>query len=138
MARPAVNKTGVEGKSVDACSPGAAQRCQCRQKSVVIISADAAAPTSPVVTVMDSPARRASAGLLALQSAGTRAGVDAGRHSSAGRPCAFHPGGPPDQGRWQCRGAGPPLHGAGLRVLLWPLSRLPAALAPCAALRRPA
>ena len=76
--RYAVNKTGVEGKSVDAVAVALALRsaASAGKDSVVIISADATAPHQSVVTVMEA-ARRVGLTQItfATQStAGTRAG----------------------------------------------------------------
>ena len=55
--RYAVNKTGVEGKSVDALAPVLRAAAQAGPDSVVIISADATAPHQAVVTVMEAARR---------------------------------------------------------------------------------
>ena len=56
--RYAVNKGGVEGKSVDAVAQALRSAASAGKDSVVIISADAMAPHQSVVTVMEA-ARRA-------------------------------------------------------------------------------
>ena len=74
--RYAVNKTGVEGKSVDAVALALRGAASAGKDSVVIISADATAPHQSVVTVMEA-ARRVGLTQItfATQStAGTRAG----------------------------------------------------------------
>ena len=55
--RYAVNKTGVEGKSVDALAPILRTAAQAGPDSIVIISADATAPHQAVVTVMEAARR---------------------------------------------------------------------------------
>ena len=55
--RYAVNKTGVEGKSVDALAPILRAAAQAGPGSIVIISADATAPHQAVVTVMEAARR---------------------------------------------------------------------------------
>ena len=55
--RYAVNKTGVEGKSVDALAPILRAAAQAGPDSIVIISADATAPHQAVVTVMEAARR---------------------------------------------------------------------------------
>jgi len=55
--RYAVNKDGVEGKSVDALAPMLRAAAQAGPDSVVIISADATAPHQAVVTVMEAARR---------------------------------------------------------------------------------
>ena len=74
--RYAVNKTGVEGKSVDAVALALRSAASAGKDSVVIISADATAPHQSVVTVMEA-ARRVGLTQItfATQStAGARAG----------------------------------------------------------------
>ncbi len=74
--RYAVNKTGVEGKSVDAVALALGSAASAGKDSVVIISADATAPHQSVVTVMEA-ARRVGLTQItfATQStAGARAG----------------------------------------------------------------
>ena len=55
--RYAVNKTGVEGKSVYALAPILRAAAQAGPDSIVIISADATAPHQAVVTVMEAARR---------------------------------------------------------------------------------
>lgn len=55
--RYAVNKNGIEGKSVDALAPVLRAAAQAGPDSVVIISADATAPHQSVVTVMEAARR---------------------------------------------------------------------------------
>lgn len=55
--RYAVNKTGIEGKSVDALAPVLREAAKTGPDSVVIISADATAPHQAVVTVMEAARR---------------------------------------------------------------------------------
>ena len=55
--RYAVNKTGVDGKSVDALAPILRAAAQAGPDSIVIISADATAPHQAVVTVMEAARR---------------------------------------------------------------------------------
>ncbi|ART51767.1 biopolymer transporter ExbD [Acidovorax carolinensis] len=55
--RYAVNKTAVDGKSVDAVARALGQVASAGQGSVVIISADATAPHQAVVTVMEAARR---------------------------------------------------------------------------------
>jgi biopolymer transport protein ExbD len=55
--RYAVNKTAVDGKSVDAVARALAKVASAGQGSVVIISADATAPHQAVVTVMEAARR---------------------------------------------------------------------------------
>ena len=55
--RYAVNKNGVEGKSVDALAPVLREAAKAGPDSVVIISADATAPHQAVVTVMEAARR---------------------------------------------------------------------------------
>ena len=74
--RYAVNKTGVEGKSVDAVALALRSAASAGKDSVVIISADATAPHQSVVTVMEAARRVGLTPItFATQStAGTRAG----------------------------------------------------------------
>ena len=55
--RYAVNKTAVDGKSVDAVARALGQVASAGRDSVVIISADATAPHQSVVTVMEAARR---------------------------------------------------------------------------------
>jgi biopolymer transport protein ExbD len=55
--RYAVNKTAVDGKSVDAVARALGQVASADQGSVVIINADATAPHQAVVTVMEAARR---------------------------------------------------------------------------------
>lgn len=55
--RYAVNKGGVEGKSVDAVAQALRGAASAGKDSVVIISADAMAPHQSVVTVMEAARR---------------------------------------------------------------------------------
>ena len=55
--RYAVNKSGVEGRSVDALAPVLREAAKASPDSVVIISADATAPHQAVVTVMEAARR---------------------------------------------------------------------------------
>ncbi|RYF65162.1 MAG: hypothetical protein EOO29_41075, partial [Comamonadaceae bacterium] len=55
--RYAVNKTGVEGKSVEAIAQAMRGAATAGQGSVVIISADAMAPHQAVVSVMEAARR---------------------------------------------------------------------------------
>ena len=55
--RYAVNKAGIEGNSVDALAIALREAAKAGPDSVVIISADAAAPVQAAVTVMDAARR---------------------------------------------------------------------------------
>jgi biopolymer transport protein ExbD len=55
--RYAINKTAVDGKSVDAVARALGQVADAGRDSVVIISADATAPHQAVVTVMEAARR---------------------------------------------------------------------------------
>ncbi|MBP3981496.1 MAG: biopolymer transporter ExbD [Gammaproteobacteria bacterium] len=55
--RYAINKTAVDGKSVDAVARALGQAANAGQGSVVIISADATAPHQSVITVMEAARR---------------------------------------------------------------------------------
>jgi len=55
--RYAVNKTGLDGKSVDALAAALQGAAQAGPGSIVIISADATAPHQAVVTVMEAARR---------------------------------------------------------------------------------
>ena len=55
--RYAINKTAVDGKSVDAVARALGQVADAGRDSVVIISADATAPHQSVVTVMEAARR---------------------------------------------------------------------------------
>ncbi len=55
--RYAVNKTGLEGKSVDVLSAALRDAAKAGPGSIVIISADATAPHQAVVTVMEAARR---------------------------------------------------------------------------------
>jgi biopolymer transport protein ExbD len=76
--RYAVNKTGLEGKSVDVLAAALSDASKAGPGSIVIISADATAPHQAVVTVMEA-ARRV--GLTQITFA-TQSSASAG----AGRP----------------------------------------------------
>lgn len=55
--RYAVNKTGLEGKSVDVLAAALSDAAKAGPGSIVIISADATAPHQAVVTVMEAARR---------------------------------------------------------------------------------
>jgi biopolymer transport protein ExbD len=55
--RYAVNKTGLEGKSVDTLAAALQSAAKAGPGSIVIISADATAPHQAVVTVMEAARR---------------------------------------------------------------------------------
>ncbi len=55
--RYAVNRTALEGKSVDVMADALSQAAKAGKESVIIISADASSPHQAVVTVMEAARR---------------------------------------------------------------------------------
>jgi len=55
--RYAINKAGLEGKSIDTLAQALREAAQAGQGTVVIISADAMAPHQSVITVMEAARR---------------------------------------------------------------------------------
>ncbi len=75
--RYAVNKTGLEGKSVDVLSAALQGAAKAGPGSVVIISADATAPHQSVVTVMEAARRVGLTQITFATQSSARAGAGA-------------------------------------------------------------
>lgn len=75
--RYAVNKTGLEGKSVDVLAAALRDAAKAGPGSIVIISADATAPHQAVVTVMEAARRVGLTQITFATQSSARAGAGA-------------------------------------------------------------
>ncbi len=89
--RYAVNKTGVEGKSVDAIAQALRSAATAGRDSVVIISADAMSPHQSVVTVMEA-ARRVGLTQITFATQSSASGRAASRRRGWPLPGRSRPG----------------------------------------------
>ena len=73
--RYAVNKTGLEGKSVDVLAAALRDAARAGPGSIVIISADSTAPLQAVVTVMEAARRQGLTQITFATHSSARAGA---------------------------------------------------------------